>query len=207
MLSRCYVNYSSAKQLMKLLPLLVASTRCSNGQGSIPNMGYHFSLSLSLFSIPASLLMGSFPLQTIVNTQQHFHKACTKGYEAVSHSAACMSILGCGYARNQILFNNSELLQSLSDTESCDTIAFVMAFSSIFAILGWLQPWALGFLSRMQIDLSDSTSHNYNQSCIQKSTCMHMHKAEPVRTYFIKKLTGGHHHSRRALENPYQSQQ
>ena len=50
------------------------------------------------FSIPASLLMGSLPLQTIVNTWQHFHlfKACTKHYvvnsclantdnEAVSH--------------------------------------------------------------------------------------------------------------------------
>ena len=54
---------------------------------------------------------------------------------------------------NQILLNNSELKQSLSDTgwfvESCDAIAFVMAFSSTLATLGLLQPWALRFLSRM----------------------------------------------------------
>ena len=54
---------------------------------------------------------------------------------------------------NQILFNNSELKQSLCDTgwfvESCDAIAFVMAFSSTLATLGLLQPWALRFLSRM----------------------------------------------------------
>ena len=37
-------------------------------------------LSLFFFSIPMSLLMDSLPLQTIVNTWQHFHlffKACT----------------------------------------------------------------------------------------------------------------------------------
>ena len=41
----------------------------------------------------------------------------------------------------------------LSDTgwfvESCDAIAFVMAFSSTLATLGLLQLWALRFLSRM----------------------------------------------------------
>ena len=62
---------------------------------------------LFFLSIPASLLMGSLPLQTIVNMWQHFHlffKACTKGYvvysclagpdkEAVIHSATCTTKL------------------------------------------------------------------------------------------------------------------
>ena len=48
------------------------------GVASILNIGKHFSL--SFFFNPASLLMGSLPLQTIVNMWQHFHlffKACT----------------------------------------------------------------------------------------------------------------------------------
>ena len=63
------------------------------------------------FSIPLSLLMGSLPLQTIVNTWQCFHlflKACTKGYvvnsclapplnPAVSHSATCSTNLLCAW--------------------------------------------------------------------------------------------------------------
>ena len=53
-------------------------------------------------------------------------------------------------------------MQSLSDTgwfvESCDAIAFVMAFSSTLATLGLLQPWTLR-VSKLHVDRSHGLNY------------------------------------------------
>ena len=97
MWSRCYQSAMTLQLVLAVCDGLTVRVWSSS-------MGSTFSLS---FFPCIALLMGSLPLQTIVNTWQRFLKACTKCYvvnsclapplnpdnEAVSHSATCSTNL------------------------------------------------------------------------------------------------------------------